>query len=79
VAQKTYPTPTRVGVVMVPSRTRLGVEHAVTLPTCSCEHFTLSRRDPKDGYQARDDDWHINKTMADYLEERGYTVIPPQA
>lgn len=42
--KKTYPLAVRPGVVAVSSRTRLGVEHFVTMPTCSCEHFDKSHR-----------------------------------
>lgn len=42
-----YKMTTRPGVVLVTSRTRLGHEHGVTMATCTCEHFTLSRREDR--------------------------------
>lgn len=67
---KTYPMTVRTGAVKVASQTHLGVEYDVTLPTCSCPNFTLSRRGKADH------DKHILAALTKYLAERGYDVVP---
>lgn len=56
--------------VKVASSSRPGVFHTVTLPTCSCENYTLS------GRLDADEDKHTIVGMRHYLARRGYTIVP---
>ena len=63
---KTYPMTTRPGVTIVPSETRLHVDHEVTSATCTCENFVNSRRPER----------YRDKHIAVALTQDGYIPLP---